>query len=134
VLPFWQPQEGRFLITTSIGLPHKAFNVRRNPHVSLLFSDPTASGLVDPPAVLVRGNAEAPDEVETSMVGFEDEMRQVFQRQPASGMYSSNRFMRYLFEWYYMRLLIHVAPHHLLWWPQGDFQGTPLEARVEDVG
>ncbi len=44
-LPFWRPHEGRFLITTSIGLPHKAFNVRRNPRVALLFSDPTASGL-----------------------------------------------------------------------------------------
>jgi hypothetical protein len=44
-LPFWRPREGRFPITTSIGLPHKAFNVRRNPRVALLFSDPTASGL-----------------------------------------------------------------------------------------
>lgn len=38
-LPFWRPEEARFLITTSIGLPHKAFNVRRSPRVSLLFSD-----------------------------------------------------------------------------------------------
>ena len=65
-LPFWRTEEGRFLITTSIGLPHKAFNVRRNGRVSLLFSDSTASGLKDPPAVLVQGDAEAPDEVSTS--------------------------------------------------------------------
>ncbi len=45
---------GRFIITTSIGLPQKAFNVRRNPKVSLLFSDPTGSGLENPPTVLVR--------------------------------------------------------------------------------
>ena len=38
-LPFWRPDEGRFLITTSIGLSQKAFNVRRNPRVSLLFSN-----------------------------------------------------------------------------------------------
>ena len=134
VLPFWRPEEGRFLITTSVGLPQKAFNVRRNPHVSLLFSDPTASGLIHPPAVLVQGNAEAPDEVVTSIAAFKDEMRQVFQRQPASGMYSSNPFTRYLFDWYYMRLLIHVTPRRLLWWPEGDFRGAPLEAGVEDVG
>ncbi|MBV9455153.1 MAG: pyridoxamine 5'-phosphate oxidase family protein [Rubrobacter sp.] len=134
VLPFWRPEEGRFLITTSVGLPQKAFNVRRNPHVSLLFSDPTASGLIHSSAVLVQGTAEAPDEVVTSIVGFEDEMRQVFQRQPASGVYSSNPFARYLFDWYYMRLLIHVTSHRLLWWPEGDFQRTPLEAEIEDVG
>src|SRR5687768_10054093 len=85
-LPFWYPDEGRFLITTSIGLPHKAFNVRRNPRVSLLFSEPTASDLQNPPAVLVQGDAVSPDEVVTSLQGFEDELRQVLRRQPAGGV------------------------------------------------
>jgi hypothetical protein len=126
-LPFWRPEEARFLITTSIGLPHKAFNVRRNPKVSLLFSDPTASGLADPPAVLVQGDAESPDEVTTSIEGFEDELRLVFSRQPASGLYSGNPIMRYLFDWYYMRLQIHVTPRRILWWPRGDFGQPPRE-------
>ena len=52
-LPFYQAASGTFLISTSIGLPQKAFNIRRNPTVSMLFSDPTGSSLVDPPAVLV---------------------------------------------------------------------------------
>ena len=127
-LPFWRPAEGRFLITTSIGLPHKAFNVRRNPRVSLLFSNPTASSLKDPPAVLVQGDAEAPDEVSTSVEGFEEEVREVFRRQPASGFYSGNPITRYLFDWYYMRLQIHVTPRRILWWPMGDFGQAPLEA------
>jgi hypothetical protein len=127
-LPFWRPAEGRFLITTSIGLPHKAFNVRRNPRVSLLFSNPTASGLMDPPAVLVQGDAESPNEVTTSVAGFEDELREVFRRQPASGFYSGNPITRYLFDWYYMRLQIHVTPRRILWWPGGDFGLRPLEA------
>src|SRR5215218_4674736 len=96
-LPFWRPGERRFLITTSIGLPHKAFNVRRNPRVSLLFSNPTATGLTNPPAVLVQSDAEAPDGVETSVEGFEDELREVFRRQPPSGFYTSNPLLRYLF-------------------------------------
>ncbi len=104
-LPFWRPDEGRFLITTSIGLPHKAFNVRRNPRVSLLISNPTASGLTNPPAVLVQGDAEAPDEVE------------------ASGFYSSNPITRYLFYWYYMRLTIYVSPRRILWWPGATSNG-----------
>jgi len=131
-LPFWRPDEGRFLITTSIGLPHKAFNIRRNPRVSLLFSNPTASGLTEPPAVLVQGDADAPDEVTASVEGFEDEVRRVFRRQPASGFYSSNPITRYLFDWYYMRLTIYVSPRGILWWPGGDFERTPLE--VNRVG
>jgi hypothetical protein len=126
-LPFWYAGQGRFLITTSIGLPHKAFNVRRDPRVSLLFSSPTASGLADPPAVLVQGDAEAPDEVTTSLEGFEDELREVLRRQPAGGFYSSNPLTRYLFDWYYMRLMIHVTPRRILLWPGGDFEQRPRE-------
>ncbi len=104
-LPFWRPEERCFLITTSIGLPHKAFNVRRNPRVSLLFSNPTASGLTEPPAMLVQGDAEA----------------------PASGFYSSNPITRYLFDWYYMRLTIYVSPRRILWWPKADFGLAPFQ-------
>jgi hypothetical protein len=131
-LPFWRPDEGRFLITTSIGLPYKAFNVRRDPRVSLLFSDPTASGLSDHPAVLVQGDARAPDEVVATVDGFEDDLRLLMRRQPPSGFYSSNPLTRYLFDWYYMRLMIHVTPRRVLWWPEGDFGRAPLE--VADVG
>ena len=107
--------EGRFLITTSIGLPQKAFNIRRNPRVSLLFSDPPRSGLADPPAVLIQGDAEAPDEVVVSVKGLEDELEEAYRRQPAASMYSSNPLLRYLFDWYYMRLMIHVTPRRILW-------------------
>ena len=41
---FFRPERGRFLISVTIGLPQKVFNIRRNPKVSLLFSNPTASG------------------------------------------------------------------------------------------
>src|SRR5215208_5075858 len=93
-LPFWRPDEGRFMITTSISLAQKAFNVRRNPRVSLLFSNPTASGLHDPLAVLVQADAEAPDEIVTLFEGFEDEMRRVYQRQPASRAYGRSEERR----------------------------------------
>jgi Pyridoxamine 5'-phosphate oxidase len=49
--------DGRLLLSTSIGLPQKAFNVRRNPKVSLLFSEPTGSGIKQPGAVLIQGDA-----------------------------------------------------------------------------
>jgi hypothetical protein len=133
-LPFWKPDEGRFMITTSISLAQKAFNVRRNPRVSLLFSNPTASGLQDPPAVLVQADAEAPDEIVTSVDGFEDELRMVYERQPSSRVYSSNPLTRYFMDWYYMRLVIYVTPRRILWWPGGDFSQAPLALEADDVG
>jgi hypothetical protein len=132
-LPFWQPDKGRFIITTSISLPQKAFNVRRNPRVSLLFSNPTASGLQNPPAVLVQGEAEAPDEVVTSIAGFEDEMRRVYRWQPSARLYSSNALLRYLMDWYCMRLLIHVTPRRILWWTGGELWQEPLELEMDHV-
>jgi hypothetical protein len=133
-LPFYDEERGRVLITTSIGLPQKVFNVRRDPRVSLLFSDPTASGLVAPPAVLIQGDAEAPDEVATEIRGFEDALRQVYERQPASAAYGRNRLTRRLFDWYYMRLLIWVTPRRVVFWPEGDFSRAPKEVEVAHVG
>ncbi len=133
-LPFWDAANGRFLVTTSIGLPQKAFNVRRDGRVSLFFSDPTASGLVDPPAVLVQGDAEAPDEISVSLAGFEEALKEVFKRQPNSAFYSSNPLTRYLFDWYYMRLVIDVTPRRIRWWPAGDFSQPPREVEVSRVG
>src|SRR5262249_42658576 len=133
-IPFWEPARGRFRITTSIGLPQKALNARRDRRVSLLFSDPTASGLTAPQAVLVQGDAEAPGEVGASIEGFEGELRQVFERQPAAGFYSSNPVTRALFDWYYMRLMILVTPRRILWWPGGDCSRPPEALEVADVG
>src|ERR1700760_2681830 len=45
-------------VTTGLGYPKKANDARANPLVSLLFSDPTGSGLQDPPMVLIQGTAE----------------------------------------------------------------------------
>ena len=130
LIPLWRPDEGRFVLTTSIGLPMKAFNIRRNPKVSLLFSDPTAGGIEDPPAVLVQGDAEMTDEIHNGAAGMEDYWERIFRVQPAGKIYSSNALTRYLMDWYYMRLHIFVTPRRVLWWPDGDFTQTPNELEV----
>jgi len=127
LITLWQPEEERFVLTTSIGLPRKAFNVRRDGRVSLLFSDPMASGLEDPPAVLVQGDAEAPDEIETSPDHLREYWRRVFRIQPAGKTYGADPLTRRLLDWYYMRLYIYVKPRRILVWPKGDFTKAPLE-------
>jgi hypothetical protein len=101
--------DGTFTISTSIGLPQKAFNVRRNPKVALLFSDPTASGVSGMPQLLVKGTAVCPDEVVTSVSRYREGWYRILTRQPDSAIYSS-RPMRPLMDFYYMRLLITVTP------------------------
>ena len=70
VTALYDEPSGTFITATSIGLPRRPFNIRRNPRVALLFSEPKASGLTGAPAVLVQGDAQAADDV-TSVGGLE---------------------------------------------------------------
>jgi hypothetical protein len=99
---------GQIVLTTCIGAPLKAFNIRRDPRVALLFSDPTGSGRSDLPQVLVQGTASCPDEICTSPQGLESYWRELWRRQPASSAYGSTPLDRWLFDFYYMRLVITV--------------------------
>jgi hypothetical protein len=129
----YQPEHPRFVITTSIGLPQKAFNVRRTPRVALLYSDPTGSGLTAPPAVLVQGHAVCPNRIVIQSDELDALSRLLMVRQPVSAKYTANRVARYLSDWYLMRLLIFITPRRIRWWSQGDFSGTPAELEYDDV-
>jgi hypothetical protein len=102
--------DGTFLVTTSIALPQKAYNVRRDPRVAMLFSEPTASGLDGAPQLLVQGTATCPDEIVTDFRDNAEYWRRLYERQPFNRVYSANAVTRRIFDWYYMRLLITVTP------------------------
>ncbi|UVO12374.1 hemerythrin domain-containing protein [Mycobacterium sp. SVM_VP21] len=127
--------DGRFLLCTSIGLPQKAFNIRRNPKVSMLFSEPTGSGFDNPGAVLVQGDAIAEDRIVADLRENRDLRRlfeQVCARQPASAFMSS-WLGRRLFPFYYVRLAIQVTPYRILHWPTRDFSQSPRRVDVEEL-
>lgn len=128
-LPLYRRDEGTFLVTTAIGLPQKALNVRRDPRVCLLYSDPTGSGLADPPAVLVQGDATCPEEIVTGVEELEDLFALIYRRQPASRR-RADPLTRRLLDWYCMRLLIRIVPHTVSWWPGGDFARSPCRKEV----
>lgn len=119
----YDPETRTFLVTTSIGLPTKALHARRNPKVSLLFSDPTAAGMDSPTAVLVQGLARVEDEI-ASVDGLEDYWRVLLMRQPASRLYSLP-VVRHFADYYYMRLVIRVSPVRVTWWKNLDFSSHP---------
>ena len=127
--------DGKFLVTASLGMPYKAINARRKPHVAMLFSDATASGLTSAPVVLVQGDAEVPERIVTSHFELREYWRdRIMSRQPAGKMYSMNALTRWFFDWYYMRLLIFVTPRRILWWPDGDQSKPAQVVGAEHVG
>ena len=129
--------DGRFLLTTSIGLPQKAFNIRRNPKVSLLFSEPRGSGVREPGAVLVQGRATAEDKIISDPSTVPELatyfVENIFARQPAGKMWSSWIGKRIAGS-YYMRILIYVTPSRIRYWPTRDFSSAPIELEVQHVG
>jgi hypothetical protein len=123
--------DGTVLISTSIGLPQKALNVRRDPRVALLFSDPTGSGLEAPDQVLVQGTATCPDVIVTEPGPWGDLWLRIRERQPSSG-YHRLPGVRGLMDWYYMRLLITVTPETVTTLPA--WQGPALPAAPVGAG
>jgi Pyridoxamine 5'-phosphate oxidase len=128
-------EDGRFLLTTSIGLPQKAFNIRRNPKVGMLFSEPTGSGVAEPGAVLIEGDATAEDRI-VSDVSSDKDLAALLEtlviRQPAGALWSSWLGKRMWWS-YYMRILIYVTPRRAWFWPTRDFAGSPEELDLSEV-
>jgi hypothetical protein len=117
----FREDRGDFLLSTSIGYPGKVFNLRRDNRISLSYSEPTGSGLDNPPHVVVQGRATVEDEVTTDVMAYDDYwVENVMGPQPQSKLMSSNPIMRWYMDVYYMRLIIRVDPVRISWWPQGD--------------
>ena len=124
-VPYVDGADGHILCAVSIAYPVKAFNARRHPQVSLLFSDPTGSRLVDAPAVLVQGTAQVEEVLDypPDVIGL---FRTVSRRQPDSARFTSNRLVRSMFSWYlFQRIAIRVTPERITAWPAGDFGAPP---------
>src|SRR3954465_4011219 len=61
VTPYHHTEAGCVDVPTGLRSPKKAPDPQRHPKVSLLFADPTGSGIADPPVVLVQGTAIVDD-------------------------------------------------------------------------
>src|SRR3954469_9113158 len=61
VTPYYAQGASTIDVTTGLGYPKKAHDAAGPPSVSLLFSDPTGSGIESPARVLVQGTAAVDD-------------------------------------------------------------------------
>ena len=129
----WQRPDGSFMLTTSIGLPQKAFNVRRNPAVAMLFSDATASGMIEPPHILVQGTATCPDDIVTDVSTLPEYWTKLMRRQPSGKMLSS-LLGRQMMSFYYLRLIITVTPTAVISRPSIDASAPLIAPAVSRAG
>jgi hypothetical protein len=133
VTPYYRPGDPCIDVTTGLGYPKKADDARANPLVALLFSDPTGSGLQDPPVVLVQGSAEVDDrDLEHNRARY---ARESAEKLPGlAKLLPPEPFRRFL-DWYYTRIYIHIRPERVYVWRRGAVDGEPelYDAHMEEV-
>src|SRR5206468_3704978 len=123
VTPYYSSGAPTLDTTTGLGYPKKAEDARRNPHVSLLFSDPTGSRIESGIQVLVQGMAEVDDrDLEANRERYERESAVKLRRGRAVRM---PRLLRGMFAWYANRIYIKVRPERVFVWPDGDLAKRP---------
>jgi len=130
VTPYYRPGDPCIDITTGLGYPKKANDARANPFVSLLFSDPTGSGLDKPPVVLVQGSAEVDDhDLEANRRRYSREM---VEKLPGLARWDPPDQLKRFLAWYYTRIYIHVRPERIYVWRS---EGEPelYDAHMEEV-
>src|SRR5436305_2028133 len=133
VTPYYSPGGPCIDLTTGLGYPEKANDARANPLVSLLFSDPTGSGLTDPPMVLVQGSADVDDrDLEANRERY---ARESAEKLPAISKQMPPEPLRRFLSWYFTRIYIRVRPERVYVWPRGDISAEPrlYDAHMEEV-
>jgi hypothetical protein len=65
----------------------------------------------------------------TGVDELEDLFALIYRRQPAARR-SAGPVSRLLLDWYCMRLLIHITPRIVSWWPEGNFTRNPDRQEV----
>jgi hypothetical protein len=133
VTPYYRAGAGAIDITTGLGLPKKADDAALNPHVALLFSDPTGSGIDPACSVLVQGTARVDDsDLDANRERY---WRESGEKLPATKDMAPPAFLRGMFSWYYTRIYVYVRPERVFVWGDGDFSKEPTlyGSRVEEV-
>jgi len=133
VTPYYRRGGSVIEVTTGLGYPKKADDARKNPHVALLFSDPTGSGVEAGTRVLVQGTAEVHDE--DLDANRERYFREASEKLPATRKMHPPGFVRRGLSWYYTRIYIAVRPERVFVWPDGDPTTAPQvhDARLDEV-
>jgi hypothetical protein len=100
-----------------------------------LFSEPTGSGIENPGAVLIQGDATSEDRIVADPLSdpeFAAVAETVSARQPAGALWTT-WLGRRLWWSYYMRLLIYVTPRRAFFWPTRDFATSPHQLDLSEV-
>jgi hypothetical protein len=133
VTPYYQQGGPTIDVSTGLGVPKKADDARAHPSVSMLFSDPTGSGIASGIRVLVQGTATVDDDdLKANAARYFHESGV---KLPETRKMHPPKFLRPVFNFYYVRIYIKVRPERVFVWPEGNLAEEPVvhDAHLEEV-
>jgi Pyridoxamine 5'-phosphate oxidase len=133
VTPYYGQGGPTIDVSTGLGVPKKADDARAHPSVSMLFSDPTGSGIESGIKALVQGTATVDDE--DLKANADRYYRDSIVKLPATRKMHPPKPLRPMFNFYYVRIYIKVRPERIFIWPKGDLTKEPTVhgAHLEEV-
>jgi len=130
VLPYYDASKKLIVITTSPAFYKKVACIKKNPRVSVLFSNPKYSGAEERAVVLVRGIAKVRENIEENlnylinlMINQKECWKKTVLERIAEELMSP--LAKKLLDWYIYRILIEVKPQTLLFWRDGNVENDP---------
>ena len=106
--------QNKFVVTSSILFSKKIEHLKRNPKVSLLFSNPEGSG-VEKHVILVQGMAKTDDSDLDH--GWEKYLPMWRKKEPYIDGFLAAREQ---FAWFWKRIVVEVEPRKIRAWKNGD--------------
>jgi hypothetical protein len=133
VTPYYTQGGQTIDVSTGLGVPKKADDASAHPSVSMLFSDPTGSGIDSGIKVLVQGTATVDDE--DLKANADRYFEESGEKLPATKKMHPPKFLRSAFNFYYVRIYIKVRPERVFVWEGGDLTEEPTihGAHIEEV-
>ncbi len=119
LLYFYDVDSGKFTVTSSILFSKKVEHMKKNPKVSLLFSNPEGSG-IGKQAILVQGIAHCDDSDLDH--GWERFLPHWRKKEPYIDAFLAEREK---FGWFWKRIVIQVEPKKIMAWKNGNTDGPP---------
>lgn len=130
VLPYYDSKKKSIVITTSPAFYRKVTCVKKNPKVSVLFSNSKYSGIEGNAVVLVQGVARVLENIEENlhyimnlMINYRDCWKKQVVELMAKELRSA--IAKRLMDWYVYRIIINVEPRKLLIWKDGNLENIP---------
>lgn len=119
LLYFYEADSGKFTVTSSILFSKKVEHMKKNPKVSMLFSNPEGSG-IGKQAILVQGIAHCDDSDLDH--GWERFLPYWRKKEPYIDAFLAEREK---FGWFWKRIVIQVEPKKIMAWKNGNTDGAP---------